>query len=297
MNKISLFASFKLLFLSRLKYSFIYSWATAISCLIATKGFPPIVPFVLVVLSTLFITTSVYLYNDSEDSDFDKMDDKGKEQRPMAVGTISTKVGYIIVVTNAVIGLGLAYLINFNTMIIAFGYLILGFLYSYPGIYLKKHFLMKETITASGTIFYGLLGMYGTINAFSLNTFFSSIIFFIFVFTVVPLLDQSDLKQDRARGMNSLALNTSYKSRINIAGAGMVIILLLSPITYLYLDFNIVSPILLWILGGQVLRYIIPLARDPKTADLAKTWNTAYNFYLLSPIAFAIGVYSIPFIS
>jgi len=296
MSHISFVESFKLLTNSRIKYSFVYSWATAVSCLIATKGFPPILPFILTVISTFFITTAVYIYNDSEDSKFDKIN-KVKGKRPMAKGIISTKTGHLTVLASAAIGLGLAYLVNLNTMLIGVGYLVLGFLYSYPGIYLKKHLLMKETITALGPIFYGLFGMYGTTNAFSLNTFFSSIIFFIFVFTVIPLLDQSDLEEDRARGMNSLALNTSHQQRIYLAVAGMVIILLLSPLTYLYFNYNILAPILLWLMGGQLLRYIIPLAQNPETADLAKTWQTVYNFYLYSPVAFAIGVYSIPFLS
>ena len=296
MSNISFPESFKLLLNSRIKYSFVYSWATAVSCLIATRGFPPILPFVLTVVSTFFITTAVYIYNDTEDSEFDKIN-KVKGQRPMAKGDISLSTGHLTVLVSAAIGLGLAYLVNLNTIIIGVGYLVLGFLYSYPGIYLKKHLLMKETITALGPIFYGLLGMYGMTNAFSYNTFFSSIIFFIFVFTVIPLLDQSDLEEDRARGMNSLALNTTHQQRIYIAVAGMVVIMLLSPLTYLYLDFNIMAPVLLWLMGGQLLRYIVPLARDPKTADLGKTWQTAYNFYLYSPIAFAIGVYTIPFLS
>jgi len=296
MTKNGLIQSFILLLKSRIKIPFAFSWGTAVSGLIATRGFPSISPYFMVVISSFITSLSIYFYNDLVDAEFDKMN-KEKGLRPMAEGTVSIKTGKTIIVILAIASIGLSYLINVNTMLYTIAFLTLGFFYSYPGVYLKRYLLMKETLSASSPIFYGLIGMYGTTNTFTMGTFFFNILIAIFVFTVIPLVDQSDLKEDKLRGMNSLALNTSHQTRIYISIAGLIIVLLLTPLAYLYFNYTIIAPIFIWILGGQLLRYLIPMAKNYETADLGKTWSTLFQFYMLSPLIFALSVYNIPFIS
>jgi len=295
MSNNGIIQSFKLLLKSRIKIPFAFSWGTAVSGLIASRGFPEILPYIMTVVCSFMTSLCIYFYNDLIDAEFDKIN-KVKGLRPVAQGIVTENTAKTIVVILGVSSLGISYLINLNTMMYTAIFLALGFVYSYPGIYLKQYLLMKETFAGSSPIFYGLIGMYGATNTFTMDTFFFNILIAIFIFTLIPLIDQSDIEEDKMRGMNSLAINTSHQTRIYISIIGLVSVLLLTPLSYLYFNYSIIAPIFIWIIGGQLLWYLIPLARDYESADLGKTWSSLFRFYILSPLIFALGVYSIPFI-
>ena len=70
----------------------------------------------------------------------------------------------------------------------------------------------------------------------------------------------------------------------------------LTPLTYLYLDFNIVLPILVVLAGLVTLRYMFPIMNAFEQSDLLKGWNTGYLFYIVIQILFIIGSLNIPFL-
>ena len=79
-----------LLIRSRLEAMFTWSWCTAISCLIIGQGFPPLRETLLAILAMIFISFSVYLYNDVIDIEMDRLNPE-KKKRPLAANLISKK--------------------------------------------------------------------------------------------------------------------------------------------------------------------------------------------------------------
>ena len=64
--------SIPVLMRSKIKLIFAWSWTLALSLLIVGKGFPPIMPLILIFLSMIFVVSSVYLYNDIFYREMDK---------------------------------------------------------------------------------------------------------------------------------------------------------------------------------------------------------------------------------
>ena len=76
------FDLFQFLMRSKIKFIFAWSWTLALSLLIVGKGFPPIMPLILIFLSMIFVVSSVYLYNDIFYREMDK-ENVVKKNRPI----------------------------------------------------------------------------------------------------------------------------------------------------------------------------------------------------------------------
>ena len=89
MKTLGVLASTRKLMRSSANILFAFTASTALGTLIAGKGFPSITPTILAIVSTFFITLSVYVYNDLIDLDMDK-ESKSifKEARPLVTGEV-----------------------------------------------------------------------------------------------------------------------------------------------------------------------------------------------------------------
>ena len=130
-NVIRVLRSIPVLMRSKIKYLFAWSWTLALSLLIAGKGFPPIMPSILIFLSMIFVVSSVYTYNDINDREMDR-ENVVKKNRPIASGEISKADAEKVVYLFGIIGLAIAWFVN----IYSFGFILLYFtnfiLYSHP---------------------------------------------------------------------------------------------------------------------------------------------------------------------
>jgi 4-hydroxybenzoate polyprenyltransferase len=97
----------------------------------------------------------VYLLGDVVDIDIDKLN---VLNRPLASGFASRKDALLIVTLSGLTSLILALSLNFEIFVITVISLAMGYLYSLPLTRLKKRFLVKTVITASGGMLATLAG-------------------------------------------------------------------------------------------------------------------------------------------
>ena len=98
---------------------FSWTWATLIGCLIAGRGFPLPIPTILSFFVVLAITSSVYIYNDVQDIEMDKLNTK-KRERPLPSGQSTRKDAMYLVYTTGLIGVLLSLFLNFTSFILQF---------------------------------------------------------------------------------------------------------------------------------------------------------------------------------
>jgi 4-hydroxybenzoate polyprenyltransferase len=284
-----------LLIRSRAKEIFMWTWCTAVSCLIAGRGFPPLLPTVISIISMFFIATSVYLYNDIVDFEFDKFNDI-KKHRPLPSGKVIILHAKKIFYSFSFIGLAISLFLNFYSFCFILIYFILFTIYSYPSIYLKKIFIIKESIITSGMILTSLVGSYSVSNSFSSTAFFASILFSIYTFTGQPALnDTMDIEQDKMFGIKTLATILSWSKKVQLFITGVLIIMILTFLTYAQFGFNIMLPIYVVAGGSIFLRYMFPIMNRFEQTAALRAYKVSYLFILLLQIFAIIGSLDINF--
>lgn len=283
-----LLSIFKLL-KSRAKEIFMWLWVTAVSCLIVSKGFPPLYPFFMAVTSIFFIASSVYVYNDLVDREVDKYH-KIKKYRPLPSGEVAPWDAKLVVVIFGILGLVLSYAININCFIFCSVYYLLYVLYSYPPIYLKRIMILKECIVTSGMILTSLVGNYSITNSFSKSAFFASTLFAIFAFTGQPALnDTLDIEQDRMFGVKSLATVLSWRRKMQLFILGILIVMTLTPLTYRSFEFHVIFPIFVVVGGLIILRYMFPIMNAFQQSAMMNAYKISYIYIFLIQIFSIIG--------
>jgi len=270
-----------LLIRSRAKEIFMWLWCTAVSCLIVGRGFPPPLPTIMSIISMFFIATSVYLYNDVIDFEYDKFN-LIKRQRPLPSGKVSIINAKKIIYLCGFIGLVVSYFINIYSFFFSLIFFILFTVYSFPKIYLKKRFIIKESIITSGLILTSLVGSYAASGSFSPTAFFASILFSIFAFTGQPAMcDTLDIEQDKMFDVKSLATLINWKRKIQLYITGVLIIMTLTPLTYTQFGYNMLLPIYV-VAGGLIfLRFMFPISNRFEQAAALKAYKISYLFMLL----------------
>ncbi len=248
----------------------LWIWATLVSSLLIGRGFPSIQPTILSLLTVFFLVVSVYIYNDVTDNEADK-NNEFKKGRPLPSGTVSKENAMLLVYISAVLGLALSLTLNIFSFAFALTYLILFGIYSYPKIHLKKRFLLKELVITSGLFILNLLVSYGSIGTFSTMALIGTLFFAIFGFTALPAgMDSTDVVADKLQGVKSLASVLSLKRRLQLLIIGILVIITLTPFTYINFGFNMLLPIFVIISCLVFLRFMFPLMNkvDPIMANM-----------------------------
>lgn len=284
-----------LLIKSRIEAIFVWSWCTAVSCLIVGRGTPALIPSLMSIVAMIFLSMSVYIYNDVVDSEMDVINPV-KNSRPLPSGKVNKRDAMILVYSSAILGLTVIAITNIYSLIFAIIYLFLFSIYSHPKIHLKKRLMFKELIIALGWPLSSLVASYALINTYSFTALFAGIFFAIFAFMGMPALNDSiDIEQDKIQGVRSLALVLNWRSKIQLLILGVLIIMTLSPLTYINLEFNILLPILVVASSLVFLRYVFPVITDVEKSNivesqkLVKAKRIAHLYFILLQIFTVIG--------
>ena len=273
---------FPRLFKSRLEAIFLWSWSTTIACMIAGRGFPPLVPTLTVILAAVLVTASVYIYNDIIDADMDRLNET-KTGRPIANGTVSKASAMLFVVLTGLSGLALSYLVSLPTFAICLSWFIVFTLYSIPIVRLKKRFIIKEVTTSSGQIFTALMGGFAVSNAFNLSVIFAGLVFWLFTFLGLPAFaDTLDVKEDALFGVKTIGRALNWRRKVQLMGVGVLFMMTVMPLTYAQFGFNVILPIASVTMGLIFLRWgIMPLMGNYDAALMLRG-RRIFTIYVLA---------------
>jgi 4-hydroxybenzoate polyprenyltransferase len=287
------FSSSILLLKSRLEVLFIWSWSTAIACLIVGKGTPPLLPTIKSIVSVLFVTASVYVYNDVIDMEADK-NNRLKRNRPLPTGKVDIRDAKLLVTLTCIIGLLIGYTINLQS----FSFLALYFLvfgaYSFPGIHLKRRFLIKEIVISSGPIITSFIGSYAIGSTLSYPAVFAAGLTALLGMVIQPgLNDSTDIEADKLQGIRTLAIALSWTRKMQMLIGGILIVMVTVPLVYWRFGFNVLFP--LWIVvGGLItLRYIMPIAKAFDESPVLKARKMVIIYWALMQVFSVLGTLSI----
>ena len=269
------------------KRTITFAWAALISILIATKAAPPLITAIAITLTSYMIALSVYIYNDVVDYEVDKIN---KLERPVAQGKVSRKDAATISLILAITGVVVSYLVNMEALLLTLLFLIIGFLYSAPGVYLKGKGVYAKTLFPA--ILGGISGVLGgaAVGVLTPSVLYCGFLYFILVFGAAPLMDLKDMKGDKSSGYKTVPIVYGPKFTIKLA---MLTFFSLIPITffsYPRLGYNILTPIL--ITGTSLVMMLLLytfLKRWQNPAYLRKIIRIMAGINLLQYLALVIG--------
>jgi len=287
-SMIRVLRSIPVLMRSKIMPIFHWSWTLALSLLIVGKGFPPIMPSILIFLSMIFVASSAYNYNDIIDREMDK-ENVVKKNRPIASGEISKGDAEKVVYLLGIIGLAIAWFVN----IYSFGFILLYFtnfiLYSHPRIRLKNMFLGKEFSMFIGWPLTCLAANYAISSTFSVIAFSSSILTSMLVLTMGPVIhESSDIVEDKKYGVTSLSTILNWKHKGQLMLLGIIIQIILVPIAQIQFGSNLLLPVISILILLTLLKFSYPLINkyDLNVVNSAKKIAMLHVF--TSPFAFIL---------
>jgi len=288
---LGLLGSLKKLAKSRISMLFAFTASAALGTLIAGKGFPPIIPTILAIVSTLFITLSVYLYNDIIDLEMDKESKSiNKEDRPLVTGEVSVKNTVIIIAVSSIIGLSISWLINPVTFVIALSYWVIFALYSFPSIRFKRIFVVKTLITSLGPALTLLLGMSSVLGKVYPLGLFTAFIQWGFLFLMLPsLADSFDLEEDSKYGMKTMGMVFSWKTKTRMLLFAPILATIASLIGLYVFNLSPVFPVLS--VASSVLfgKSIIKIMNEYQEEEVWKVRKLGFIYYDLNLIFVLLG--------
>ena len=250
--------------MSRKIVLYIYTTSSLACLMLSYGGLPPIFEAFRLLVAVTFAGYGIYFFNDLCDLKDDlknfELGNPSQANRPLLRGTVSE--GDLIKFTciASLIGLVSALSINVSVFFAITLYLVLGFLYSQEPIRLKRRFVSKQLINASGhalTVLSGALVL-GVITA---PIIFLIAINFAISMGVNPLMDLRDLRGDKAMGLKTIPVVLGPRVAVNFALATVISILAASVVGYARLGFNLTLPILSTIILSAMIFTFYPLIK------------------------------------
>ncbi|MBW1887219.1 MAG: UbiA prenyltransferase family protein [Deltaproteobacteria bacterium] len=283
---------------SRKSMAFIYTWTAAIGALIAGNGFPPVSTTIMALGASLFITLSVYLYNDVVDGDMDRASPTQiKKDRPLASGKVSDSYAMAVVISFAVIGLAISYAAGMLMFKIATVYFVLFSLYSFPLVRLKKMFIIKSLVTATGPSFTMILGGIAASGTIGTPILFAAAVQGTFMFFLLPgLADSFDIEEDRAFGVRTMAMVLSWTQKVQLMTLSVLVVMGAALYGYQYLGFNLSLPITVALLSIVMLSRVTKLFKGYNEEMARGVRKVAYAYFTFLPVFMAIGTMNLPFL-
>lgn len=296
-DSISFLNSIVMLFISRVEITFAVTWTGAIGCVMASHGLPPARPTLLALVTSLFLSLAVYLYNDVIDREMDAASaNPRKQERPIAMGRVpvSHAMGFIYVL--GVLGLFSAYLISWFAFGMSVVFLVFLTMYSYPQIRLKKRFVLKSLVTSVTPSWSLLIGGLAVSGNITLPMMFVAVIEYVFVFLNLPgMADSFDIKEDTEFGMRTMAMVLSWRQKIQMMMIAVIIYFGATMLFYDYLGFNLVVPITVTFFSVVLLNQLRKMPEDFNNESTTLVRKIAYAYYVFMPFFMAIGSMSLPF--
>ena len=278
LNSVGFPRAFLLLARTRIENIFFWSWCTAICCLIVGRGFPPLLPTLKSVFAMMFATMAVYFYNDVADRDMDAINPQ-KRGKPLPSGAVSVGDANRIVALCALLSVLVASTLNVVSFAAVVTYLVLFLAYSYPGIRLKRMFLVNEVTIFVAFPLCGVIASYAISGALSMRALFSGFIFGVFIILAKPAFaDTLDLEEDRAYGHKTLGVILSWRRKVQLVVFALLFIMTVTPLTYVQLGFNVVAPILVVAASFLMLGTVYPM-RNEYDRVKAVSWRKYGHIY------------------
>jgi len=283
-----------LLIKSRLLEGLGFVWCILVGSLIASRGFPQILPTALTILTTLAIALCVYMYNDITDTEMDKLN-PNKKRRPLPSGQASAREAMNLAYLAGFAGVALALFLRFEILLICLVWLAWFLAYSEPRIRLKKRFLLKESTPPIGLFLSVIMG--AIVNgSVSPTIIFVGMFSALFVFFGVPAFrDTTDIMEDRLFGVKSLATILDWKQRLEMVILFVLAIMTLTPLTYVNFGFNVIFPIVVVAMGLLALRFLFPLLDRLEEAKYTSALRLMTSYFFLSSISMVIGSFPVVF--
>ena len=279
---IKLLKSRRLIFLST-------TWITLVACLIVGKGFPPLPQTIMAVASVFFTVASVYIYNDYVDVEMDRLNEV-KSNRPLVQGDVSMGFARMFIVVTALLGLGLSYLINRVAFLCNLIYYVLLFAYSYPPIRIKKMYMLKEFTISISLFMYSMIGTAAVSGTITLQGLYLGLILIAFSFLSQPgLHDQFDLKEDTLYGVRTMASVLPWNTRFWMLVTSIAVPLIVNPLTYDMLGFNVFLPVATTILCVWALLSIFKLRKGYEETQARITRKNVWTFFFILQLFMILG--------
>lgn len=295
MPHIGIFHGYLLCMKSRKVVFPIYTWPAILCMILSSRGLPPLLELLKVIVAITFVGYAVYFYNDM----MDVMDDlKNKElgnpipaSRPFASGRVSKRMMLIYIPFSAALGFAAAYTINLKVLTLMTIYLILGILYSTEPVRLKKRFLMKQPVIAIGNALAHLSGAYAA-KGLNPAIIYLMILDFIIIIGVNPVLDIRDMRGDRVLSVKTIPVVFGPRVAVRLAISVFVASSIATLIGYSHIGFNLAMPLLFIVIAGALIYTLYPL--------MERWWDTVYidrvlyrralPLYLLLQVTVLIGI-------
>jgi 4-hydroxybenzoate polyprenyltransferase len=254
------------------------------------KGAPPMIPTLLAVTSTALIVTSVYTYNDLVDREMDSFN-VIKKNRPLAAGTVEVLVAKILIYVTGAAGLFISWFINLGAFAFTALWFTVFILYSYPGVRLKKMFLVKEIVTGGLWPLASMIGSYAVSNSISMVAVYAGLSFGLFSALGLPALsDTFDEYEDALYKVNSLSRALSWRRKVQLLGVAVLILMTVTPLTYKSLGFNVIFPISVVALSLVLLRWgIYPIVGGFEMQAALRTRKLTYIYFLVVQTIMIVG--------
>jgi len=289
--------AYVLLVKSRAPAIIAFPLATTVGCLVASRGFPPVLSATVVIMSVLAIATCVYAYNDVIDTEMDKLNPI-KRSRPLPSGKVSKEEAMSLVYLAGFIGIALnllhAYMYaKLETFLLIIVYMGLFLAYSNPQIRLKKRFLFKEGTIATGLLVSTFIGGI-TAGFISWGVIFQGFFFFFGTFVIYStFVDFNDIYEDKKYGMKTLAMVLEWKTRIEIAILFILTVMIITTLAYAQLGFNLIFPVIVVAACLLFMRFLIPILNGFERLKYNRAYKSMYYFWMLMQTALIIGSFII----
>ncbi len=290
---------FSLCVRSRLKIVLIsYSWLSVIGLFVTFRGIPPPLLLLKVFLAMTGTALGVYLWNDVCDFKQDmvgkELSDQSPSGRPLARGLVSKSRMEIFSAILVVLGLTASALINLNVLLIQIAFLVVYVLYSTEPIRLKRIFLMKQVIIATGGAIACLTAGLAA-GIITVQLLYLAVLFALFIVGAVPLGDIRDIEADRVGEIRTIPIVWGPEFTIRLALTTFTASAATTWIGFYGLGFNVALPIIGTIVFIAFVFVVYPLLGH--LGDLEYTVDRLYSrgmplFFILQ-IAVLLG--SLPF--
>ena len=293
----TVFRQWFMLFRSRVDIVFAYTWTTALGCLIAGNGVPPMRQSLLAIIASMFLCLAVYLYNDVVDREMDAYSsDPKKLGRPIAHGRVSVIDAMRFIYLCGLIGLGLTFLVNVNTFLLGCLYLLMMGLYSYPPVRFKRMLFMKSIVTSIGPPISLIIAGNAILDYVSFRVLFTAALQFILVFFMLPALaDAFDIDEDSAFGMRTMGMVLSWRQKVVMMLLGVSAIISITLLTYSILGFSVTVPLLIAGYSMILLASIWPVVSVYDEGAVRRVRSIGYGFFLLIPLFAYLGIATFTF--
>jgi len=275
---------------SRMQKIFGYPFSAVVATLIASQGHPPLINTIILAFSMFALTTCVYLYNDISDLEMDRLNTK-KQDKPLVAGRVSVEEVMRVIYINFAIGLALALYIGGLTAVLILSYFLVFMTYSYPPIYIKGIFPLKEITIASGAIFTAFIGgsLVGNISGILVLL---TVIMFGFTYLSLAVFGETvDIYEDKIYGVKTISMVLRWRTRVTLFTVFIFAVMALTPFTWIQFKLNLLFPLLMVGACLIFLRYLIPLVRGLEEAMFWRAVKAMYAFWILVFVAFIFGSY------